>query len=123
MAASATKPSKREQERKRKEAEAKKVRDAKIKSGDLIVSKGVEFEKIGKDTKTYKRAQKVLAILEKSKAPVVVADVAKSLSSFYEDVLPQFAMLEAQGLAVRYEARGGGRGRRSVAYLHKNNTK
>lgn len=127
MAASATstksKPSKRDQEKARKEAEAKKIRDAKIKDGSLIVVKDTEFERIGKDTKTLGRAKKVLAKLEKSKTPVLVADMAKELSSFYEDVLPQFAMLEAQGLAVRYEARGGGRGRRSVAYLHVDNAK
>lgn len=116
-------PSAREKARKQKEEQAAKVRDAKIESGDLIVVKDTEFEKIGKDTKTFVRAQKVLKKLESSKTPVVVSDLAKELKSFYEDVLPQFAMLEAQGLAVRYEARGGGRGRRSVAYLHVNHTK
>jgi len=114
----AKKPSKRDQEKARREAEEKKVRDAKIKAGDLVVVKGVEFEKIGKDTKTLARAKKILATIEKSKAPVVVSEFAKKENLFYEDILPQFAMLEAQGLAVRFEGRGNGKGRRSVAYLH-----
>ncbi len=116
-------PSKRDQERARKEVEAAKVRDAKISDGTLIVVKDTEFEKTGKDTKTLNRAKKVLALLEKSKTPVVVSQAAEDLGAFYEDVLPQFAMLEAQGLIVRYEGRGGGRGRRAVAYLHTDHTK
>jgi hypothetical protein len=113
----APKVNKREEAKARKEAEQKKVRDSKIKSGDLIVSGKQEFEKTGRSTKALERATKILSMLKKSKTPVLMSAIIEDLGSFYEDVLPALSMLESLGMVERFEARGNGRGRRSVAYL------
>lgn len=106
------KPGKRELEKARKAEEAEKVRKAKLESGDLVIVGDKEFEKTSKDTKTYLRAKSILSILDKANGnPIPVADVATELGAFYEDVLPQFAMLEAMEYVVRFEG-----SRRAVAY-------
>lgn len=103
--------------REKQEAEAK-ARQAKIDSGDLLVTKNGEYEKVTKDTKSLKRAEGILKILEKAKEPVPVKKIAEDLSAYYEEVLPALTMLEALGKVQRYEAAIGGKGRRQVAYLN-----
>lgn len=110
-------PSKREIARKEKEEAAAKARQAKIDSGDLLVGKNTEFEKVTKDTKSLKRAEGILKALDGAKEPVFVKEMSEKLGAYYEEVLPALTMLEALGKVQRYEASLGGRGRRQVAYM------
>jgi hypothetical protein len=111
--------SKRDRARREKEEAAAKARQAKIDSGDLIVAGKDEFERIGKSTKSLEKAGKVLKALDGAKKPVLVGELAKKMGAYYEDILPMFTVLEANGTVERYEAQTGGQGRRQVAYLLK----
>lgn len=107
---------KRAKAKREKDEAAEKARQAKIESGDLIVTKTGDFEKSSKDTKSLKRGENILKALQGAKEPVLVKDLAEKLGAYYEEVLPALTMLEAQGLATRFEVSLGGRGRRQVAY-------
>lgn len=113
----APKVSKREQAAKEKAEKLEQVRKAKIAAGDLIVTKTHEYEKAPGQTKSLERAQAIMATLKKAKEPVTVKQLADDLGAYYEEVLPALTMLEATGVAERYEALAGGRGRRQVAYM------
>lgn len=97
---------KREQARQAKtEAEAK-ARQAKIDSGDLVVTKGHEFEISTRDTQSSKQIAKIVEIYKASSSPLVFADVAKKVGAKYpEDLIPAMYSLEVLGLVKRFGAR------------------
>jgi len=111
-------------ERERKAAEKaeaeKKVRDEKIKNGDLIVGDGFEYEAATKDTKVTGQVQQIVANLQESGAPMVFATVVSDVGAKYpEDLIPAMHALEFVGLVRRFDAKSTAEGagnRRQTAY-------
>lgn len=99
-------PGAREKARQAKaEAEAK-ARQAKIDSGDLVVTKTHEFEVQSKDTQSAKQIQKIVDLYKASSTPLVFAEVAKKVGAKYpEDLIACMYSLEAVGLVKRFGAR------------------
>ena len=97
---------KREAARAAKAEAEKKARDAKIESGDLVVTKTHEFEIQTKDTQSSKQIQKIVLTYKASKDPLVFSDVAKKVGAKYpEDLIACMYSLEALGLVKRFGAR------------------
>jgi hypothetical protein len=99
-------PGKREQARQEKAAAEQKAREAKIESGDLVVTKTHEFEVQSKDTQSSKQIQKIVDAYKRSEEPLVFAEVAKKAGAKYpEDLIACMYSLEAVGYVRRYGAR------------------
>lgn len=110
----------RAEARKRKEEEQAKVRQSRIDSGDLVITKTHEFEIATRVTDSARKTAKVIELLKASKDPLVYSDVAKKAGIKYpEDHVVAMHALENLGQVKRFDAKplNGKSGRRSVAYL------
>lgn len=97
---------KREAARQAKAEAEQKARQAKIDSGDLVVTKSHEFEIQTKDTQSSRQIQKIVQTYKASKDPLVFAEVAKKVGAKYpEDLIACMYSLEAVGLVKRFGAR------------------
>lgn len=96
----------RERARREKAEAEEKARQAKIDSGDLIVTKTHEFEATSKDTQSSQQIAKVVKTYQESDEPLVFNEVAKKVGAKYpEDLIACMYSLEALGQVRRFGAR------------------
>lgn len=100
------KESKRDEMRRRQEEAAAKMRQTRIDSGDLIVTRDFEFEASASANKSSVAVEALVAEVKRSKTPVLYADACEKLGIKYpEDFVVAMSALEKVGLVRRFDAR------------------